>query len=247
MAWFVVAMTSVPLAVGQRGLRCVPLDDREAVAVRRFVRRVIALAATSWIVAASLYSTRIGEGLPRLLLIVAGFVISAISLRALARIRSRLSGFGRICGNLAAVSVFALGATWTIGLLSRGEPPLRPVLVTILILAALPAADGMGVLLLERLRRRLARSGEAPRRVYVPSADPENEALTAVDKPLDPVEREAIGFEMARSTGALADVEQEAIRWALAISAVLLLAKTWSVDFYPLSSAMGAEGAGKRR
>jgi small-conductance mechanosensitive channel len=190
-------------------------------------------AAASWIITASLYLTWVGEGLPRLLLILAGVVICAMSLRALARIRSRLSGFSRICHNLAVVSVFGLGATWTVGLLSVGKPPLRPVLLTILILVALPAADGMAALLLERLRRRLVRLGEAPRRIYMPSVDPEDEALAAVDKALDRAEREAIGLEMARSTGALAGVEQEALRWALAISAALLLAETWSLDLFP--------------
>ena len=232
VAWLFVAILSVPLAVGRPGLRCVPLDDREAAAVRRFIRQVVTFAAASWIITASLYLTWVGEGLPRLLLILAGLVICAMSLRALARIRFRLSGFGKICHNLAVVSVFGLGATWTIGLFSSGKPPLRPVLLTILILAALPAADGMAALLLERLRRRLIRSGEAPRRIYAPSVDPEDEALAAVDKPLDRSEREAIGLEMARSTGALAGVEQEAIRWALAISAALLLAETWSLDLY---------------
>ena len=43
----------------------------------------------------------------------------------------------------------------------------------------------------------------------------------------------AVGREMTRSAVALADVEQEAVRWALAISAVLLLAETWSLDLYP--------------
>jgi moderate conductance mechanosensitive channel len=233
VAWLLAAILSVPLAVGRPGLRCVPLDDREAAAVRRFIRRTVTLAAASWIITASLYLTWVGEGLPRLLLILAGLLICAMSLRALARIRSRLSGFGRICRNLAVASVFGLGATWTIGLLSSGKPPLRPLLLTIVILAALPAADGMAALLLERLRRHLVHLGEAPRRIYVPSVDPEDEALAAVDKALDSAEREAVGLEMARSTGALAGVEQEAIRWALAISAVLLLAETWSLDVYP--------------
>jgi hypothetical protein len=38
---------------------------------------------------------------------------------------------------------------------------------------------------------------------------------------------------MARSAGALAGVEQEAVRWALAISAALLLVETSSLDLYP--------------
>src|SRR5947209_8708827 len=43
----------------------------------------------------------------------------------------------------------------------------------------------------------------------------------------------AIGQEMVRSAGALERVEQEAVRWVLAISAVFLLAEIWSLDFYP--------------
>jgi small-conductance mechanosensitive channel len=131
------------------------------------------------------------------------------------------------------VSVFGLGATWIIALLTGSQLPFRPVLLTMLIVVALPAADGMAAPLLERLKQRLVRQGEASRHIYVPSPDPEDEALAAVEKPLDQAERDAVGREMARSAVALADVEQEAVRWALAISAVLLLAETWSLDLYP--------------
>ena len=40
-------------------------------------------------------------------------------------------------------------------------------------------------------------------------------------------------MEMARSAGDLATVVRQAIRWALAIAAALLLADTWSFDLYP--------------
>jgi hypothetical protein len=157
----------------------------------------------------------------------------ATGVEPLARISSQLSGFARVCHTLAVASVFGLGATWIIALLTGRQPPFRPVLLTMLILVAFLAADGMAALLLGRLKQRLVRQGEASRHIYVPSPDPEDEALAAVEKPLDQAERDAVGLEMARSTGALADVEQEAVRWALAISAVLLLAETWSLDLYP--------------
>ena len=96
VAWLLIVILSVPLAVGRPGLRCVPLDDRETGAIRRFIRLVIVLGAASWVIAASLYLTRVGEGFPRLLLIPAGLVICDMSLCALARIRPRLSGFGRV-------------------------------------------------------------------------------------------------------------------------------------------------------
>jgi hypothetical protein len=121
-AWLAVVLLSLPLAADRPGLRSVPLDDQEAAAVRRFIGQVVALGAASWTVAMSLYLTWIGEGLPRLLLILAGLVICTISLRALARIRSRLSGFGRIWRILAVFSVFGLGAAWIVQLLFGGRP-----------------------------------------------------------------------------------------------------------------------------
>jgi small-conductance mechanosensitive channel len=233
-AWLAVVLLSLPLAVGRSGLRSVPLDDREAAAIRRFIWQIIALGAASWVVAASLSLTWIGKGLPRLLLIFASLVICSISLRSLARIRSRLSGFGRIWHVLAVFSVFGLGAAWIGQLLFGGRPPFRPTLLSVLVLAALPAADGMVALLLDRLKQRLVRTGEASRRIYAPAADLEDEELAAVEKPLDQAEREAIGREMVRSAGALERVEQEAVRWVLAISAIFLLAEIWSLDLYPL-------------
>jgi hypothetical protein len=120
-------MPSPPL--GRPGLRSVPLNGREAAAIRRFIGQIVALGAASWIVAVSFYLTWIAKGLPRLLLIFAGLVICAISLRALTRIRSRLSGFGRIWHILAVFSVFGLGAGWIGQLLFGGRPPFRPTLL----------------------------------------------------------------------------------------------------------------------
>src|SRR5215472_1447267 len=94
VAWLLIVVLAAPLAVGRPGLRCVPLDDREAAAIRRFILQVVALAA-SWIIGVSLYLSWVGDGLPRLLLVLVGLVICAMSLRALAKIRTRFSGFAR--------------------------------------------------------------------------------------------------------------------------------------------------------
>jgi len=55
VAWLLIVVLAAPLAVGRPGLRCVPLDDREAAAIRRFILQVIALGAASWIIGVSLY------------------------------------------------------------------------------------------------------------------------------------------------------------------------------------------------
>jgi hypothetical protein len=122
VAWLLFVVPSLPLAVGRRGLRCVPLDDREAAAIRRFIGRIVVLGAASWIIGASLYFSLVGEGLPRLLLVVVGLVICAMSLRALARIRSRFSGFARMCHRLAWLGVIGLAVIWSIALLSGRLP-----------------------------------------------------------------------------------------------------------------------------
>jgi small-conductance mechanosensitive channel len=233
VAWLLIVVVGVPLAVGRPGLRCVPLDDREAAAIRRFIRRVVALGAASWIIGVSLYLSWVGEGLPRLLLVLVGLVICAMSLRALARIRVRFSGFARTCHRLAGFSVIGLTVIWSVALLSGRLPPFWPVLLSIMILAGLPAGDGMTALLLDRLRQILIRGRQAPRRIFSPSGDPDEEALAAVERPLDQAEQEAIHTEMARSADGLIAVVRQAVRWALAIAAAVLLAETWSLDLYP--------------
>jgi hypothetical protein len=87
----------------------------------------------------------------------------ATGVKLLARISSQLSGFARICHTLAVVSVFGLGATWIIALLTGRQPPFRPVLLTMLILVALLAADGMAALLLGRPRAAPRPAGEKRR------------------------------------------------------------------------------------
>jgi hypothetical protein len=157
----------------------------------------------------------------------------ATGVELLARIRSQLSDFARVCHTPAVVSVFGLGATRIIAIAHLQPASLPP--------SAADDADPGGVAGGGRHGGAAARAaeaaprpaGEASRHICVPSPEPEDEALAAVEKPLDQTKRDAVGLEMARSAGPLADVEQEAVRWALAISAVLLLAETWSLDLYP--------------
>jgi small-conductance mechanosensitive channel len=215
-------------------LRCVPLSDREAAAIRRFMARIVTLGAVSWITVVSLYLSWVGDGLPRLVLVVVGLMICAISLRALGRMQSRFSGFARMCHKLAECGVIGLTVIWSVALLSRRLPPFWPVLLSVIILAGLPAADGMAALLLDRLQRRLVQSGQASRRIFIPSDDRAEEDLVALEKPLDQAEQQAIGMEMARSAGDLTAVVRQAVRWAIAIAAVLLLAHNWSFDLYPI-------------
>src|SRR5215831_4927605 len=49
---------------------------------------------------ASLYLSWVGDGLPRLVLVVVGLVIGATSLYALTRIRPRFGGFAKLCHEL---------------------------------------------------------------------------------------------------------------------------------------------------
>src|SRR6516164_8496234 len=233
VAWLLVVVLSLPLAVSRPGLRCVPLGDREAATIRLFIGRIVTLGAVSWIIVVSFYLSWVGDGLPRLVLVAVGLVICAMSLRALVRIRSRFNGFAKICHRLAGFGVIGLTVVWCVALLSRRLPPFWPVLLSVMILAGLPAADGMAALLLNRLNRRLVQSGQASRRIFIPSGDPDEEALAAVEKPLDQAEQEAIHTEIARSADGLIAVVRQAVRWALAIAAALLLAETWSLDVYP--------------
>jgi small-conductance mechanosensitive channel len=233
VAWLLFVVVSLPLAVSRPGLRLVPLSDREAAEICRFIAWIVTLGAISWITVVSLYLAWVGDGLPRLVLVVVGLVICAITLAALARTRSRYSGFAKMCHKLVEFGVIGLTAIWCVALLSRRLPPFWPVLLTVIILAGLPAIDGMAALLLDRLQRRLVRSGQASRRIFTPSDDPEVEELTELEKPLDQAEQGAIRMEMARSAGDLTAVVRQAARWAIGIAAVLLLADTWSFDLYP--------------
>ena len=235
VAWLLVVVLSLPLAVSRPGLRCIPLGDREAAGIRLFIGRIVTLGAVSWIIVVSFYLSWVGDGLPRLVLVAVGLVICAMSLRALVRLRSSFSGFAKICHRLAGFGVIGLTVVWCVALLSRRLPPFWPVLLSVIVLAGLPAADGMAALLLNRLQRRLLHSGPASRRIFTPSDDPEADELTAFfEKPLDQAERGAIRAEMARSASDLTAVVGQAARWAIAIAAVPLLADTWSFDLYQI-------------
>src|SRR5215472_3610024 len=203
VAWLLIVVLSLPLAVSRPGLRYAPLSDRKAAEVRRFILRIVSLGAVSWITVVSLYLSWVGDGLPRLVLVVVGLVIGATSLHALGRIRSRFNGFAKMCHKLARFGVIGLTAIWCIALLSRRLPPFWPVLLSVIILAGLPAADGMAALLLDRLKRQLSHSGPALRRIFTPSDDPEAEELTALVKPLDQVEQGAVRAELAGSVSDL--------------------------------------------
>ena len=224
----------MPLAVNRPGLRCVPLSDREAAEIRRFIARIVTLGAVSWITVVSLYLSWVGDGLPRLVLVVVGLVIGAISLHGLVRMRARFNGFAKTCHRLAELGVIGLTLIWSVELLSRRLPPFWPVLLSVIILAGLPTVDGITTLFLDRFQRRLVQSGQASRRIFTPSDDPEAEELTPLEKPLDLAEQQAIRIEMARSAGDLTTVLRQAVRWVIAIGAVLLLADTWSIDLYPI-------------
>jgi len=234
VAWLLFVVLSLPLAVNRPGLRCVPLSDREAAEIRRFIARIVTLGAVSWITVVSLYLSWVGDGLPRLVLVVVGLVIGAISLHGLGRMRARFNGFAKTCHRLAEFGVIGLTLIWSVELLSRRLPPFWPVLLSVIILAGLPTVDGMTTLFLDRFQRRLVQSGQASRRIFTPSDDPEAEELTPLEKPLDLAEQQAIRIEMARSAGDLTTVLKQAARWVIAFGAVLLLADTWSIDLYPI-------------
>jgi len=123
VAWLLIVVLSLPPAVSRPGLRYVPLSDRKAAEVRRFILRIVSLGAVSWITVVSLYLSWVGDGLPRLVLVVVGLVIGATSLHALGRIRSRFNGFAKLCHKLARFGVISLTAIWCIALLSRRLPP----------------------------------------------------------------------------------------------------------------------------
>jgi hypothetical protein len=135
VAWLLIVVLSLPLAVSRPGLRCIPLSDREAAAIRRFIAQIVTLGAVSWIIVVSLYLSWVGDGLPRLVLVVVGLVICATSLHALGRMRSRFNGFAKMCHKLAGFGMIGLTVIWCIALLSRRLPPFWPVLLSVMILA----------------------------------------------------------------------------------------------------------------
>ncbi|MBV9521521.1 MAG: mechanosensitive ion channel family protein [Alphaproteobacteria bacterium] len=234
VAWIAFLALAFPLGAGRRGLRLLPMEDAAAAQARRFLRRVIALGTASWLLAESLFLVWIGDGVPRLILILAAVAIAILCLRQLARWRRGLSRLERIWHHLAVISVFGLTLTWTLGLLLDNAPPFGRVLGTLAILLALALADGAVRLLLARVKRSLARATTPPRRIYVPDADSGDGALHPVEKPLAGAALEAATIELDRSLDALVAVLHDAAATALAILAGMLLARTWSLRLVDL-------------
>jgi hypothetical protein len=54
-----------------------------------------------------------------------------------------------MCHKLAGLGVISLTVIWCVALLPRRLPPFWPVLLSVMILAGLPATDGIAALLLE--------------------------------------------------------------------------------------------------
>lgn len=232
IAWVADVVIGVPFAAKRSGLRLLPLSDDEAHTLRVFLRRIIALGVASWLVAESLFLVRLGDGVPRIILIAASLVIGALCLRALSRIPPR-SHFDRMWHGLAIFSVFGLIVTWALGLLLEVAPPIGRVLGTLAVLAATPLADGMIRLLLGRVKRRLAGVAR-PRTIYIPAENEDAEALQAVEKPLRGSDLEAAAAETERSLDAFIGVLHDAADTVLAIVAALILAKIWSFNIIDL-------------
>jgi len=123
IAWFIAIVLQIPISYKRPNLRLISLDQAEAKRGRDFVRRVVAIALVSWVLAESLFLVWLGDGVPRLILIAAAAVIGFLCLRALHNMHTHFIGFMRFWHALAVISVFALFATWTLGLLLDDEPP----------------------------------------------------------------------------------------------------------------------------
>jgi small-conductance mechanosensitive channel len=240
VAWFAFIGLSLPLAARRPGLRLFPIGDADALMLGRFIRCVVIFVAASWIVASGLYYAWIGEGLPRLIMVATGLIACGMCVHGLARIGRRLGGFGRVWAVLAIGAAIGLVAIWVISLLSGGYPPFEELLLTVLILVGVPAADGMAALLIERIRTRLQTRTALRRMIFVPSPDTGEDALEGVEQPVGDAERRAIEEELSRSTRVLADAAQWTFRWFLTIVAALLLAEAWSIN---LALLLGASGA----
>ncbi len=234
VAWFAFALLSQPLAALRPGLRCLPLDDATARRIHRFLRRVIALGAIGWIAAESLFLLWIGDGVPRLILIATAVAIAVLCLRELARLRPRLARFERIWHHLAVISVFGLVLTWIDGLLIDSAPPFGRVLGTLAILLGLPLADGVTLLVLGRVKRRLAQVTAPARRIYVPDAQGADGELHAIEKPLEGAELATAAAEVDHALDAFTGVLHDAAATVLAILAGILLAQTWSLHLIDL-------------
>jgi small-conductance mechanosensitive channel len=231
VAWFIAVVLQLPVAYKRPGLRLLPLDEVQAKRARDFVRRVVGVAAGSWLLAESLFLVWLGDGVPRLILIVAAAVIGLFCLRALSRLRHRFTGFMWFWHKLAIVSVFGLFLTWALGLLLVDEPPFGRVLATLGILMAMPLLDDISVLVLRRIKHRMEGDRAPTRRIYVPkTGENDVEELRAVEQPLDDAARAAVAAETDRALDAFTAVLHSAFCTVLGIVAALLLAKTWSLE-----------------
>jgi small-conductance mechanosensitive channel len=231
IAWYIAIVLQIPIASKRPNLRLVSLDAAEARRARTFVRRVVAIALVSWLVAESLFLVWLGDGVPRLILIAAAAVIGFLCLRALHRMHSHFVGFMRFWHILAVASVFALFAIWTLGLVLDAEPPFGRVLATLAILTAMPLLYRMDRFVLARIKRRMIGRVARSRRIYIPKeGDGDAEELRAVEQPFEGAELAAVAAETDRALDGFAAVMQSAFGTVLAIVAALLLARTWSLN-----------------
>ena len=230
VAWFIAILLLLPVAAKRPNLRLLPIDDAQAKRARDFVRRVVVIGAASWLLAESLFLVWLGDGVPRIILIAAAAVIGVFWLRALSRLRHRFTGFMWFWHKLAAISVFALFFTWSFGLLLDDQPPFHRVIATLAILVAMPLLDDIAIVMLARLKRRMAGDRVATRRIYAPKAgEGDAEELGAVEQPLDAAAQAAVAAEVDRALDAFNAVVRHAFCTVLGIVAALLLAKTWSL------------------
>jgi small-conductance mechanosensitive channel len=240
VAWLAIDILSVPLAVDRAAQRLVPLDNVDAAATRRFLRFIIGFGAGSWIVAESLFFVWLGDGVPRLILISAAAVVTAACLRRLSQLRPRLRRVGQLWGVVALVSLPVLFVTWVLGLVLQGEPPFTRVIGSLVILAALPAANGIVRMLLRAIQPRLARNEMPVRTIYAPSAAGDEAELQVVEMPIDSVDQAATAREVNQSVETLTKVMEDAASWGLALLALDLLAAAWSID---LAAILGNHGS----
>jgi small-conductance mechanosensitive channel len=235
VAWLIAVLLLLPIAAKRPNVRLLPIDDAQAKRARNFVRRVVVTGAASWLLAESLFLVWLGDGVPRLILIAAAAVIGVFWLRALSRLRHRFTGFMWFWHKLAAISVFALFLTWTLGLLLDDQPPFHRVIATLAILMAMPLLDDIGIVVLGRLKRRMEGNRISTRRIYAPKAgEGDAEELGAVEQPLDDAAQAAVALEVDRALDAFIAVLHSATCTVLGIVAALLLAKTWSLHLFDL-------------
>jgi small-conductance mechanosensitive channel len=235
VAWLIAIILQLPIAPKRPALRLLPLDDEQAKRARNFVRRVVVTAAASWLLAEGLFLVWLGDGVPRLILIAAAAAIGVFWLRALSRLRHRFTGFMWFWHKLAVISVFALFVTWCLGLLLDDQPPFHRVVATLAILMAMPLLDDISIVVLGRLKRRMAGDRAPTRLIYMPKAgEGDAEELKAIERPLDDTAQAAVTAEVDRALDAFIVVLHHAFCTVLGIVAALLLAKTWSLHLVEL-------------